>query len=144
MTDLSDHLLFLENLILLDKMKNGCPVPRKIVVHSASIELELLVIQDDEGLRQFKLSGCSITQFWTHMHEQKCPKIRECAKRRISIFGTTYSCESLYSTLKFIKSKHWAVLSDKHLSVLVRTSLSSHQWDFKQLIAQMDTWKSAM
>ena len=30
---------FFENLFLLHKMKNGCPVSRKIVVDSAAIEL---------------------------------------------------------------------------------------------------------
>jgi hypothetical protein len=43
-----------------------------------------------------------------------------CAQRFISIFGTTYSCESLYSTLKFIKSKYRSVFTDEHLTELVR------------------------
>jgi hypothetical protein len=35
-----------------------------------------------------------------------------CAQMLISIFGTAYSCESLYSTLEFIKSKYRLVLTD--------------------------------
>lgn len=37
----------------------------------------------------------------------------------ILIVGTTYMCESLYSTLKFIKSKYQSKLPDEHLIELV-------------------------
>jgi tryptophan synthase beta subunit len=62
--------------------------------------------------------------------------------RLISIFGTTYVCESLYSTLKFIKSKYRSELTDEHLSELVRTALTNYQPDFKKLTEKMNTRKS--
>lgn len=139
---LKPSFAFLDNPFLADVMDNGCPVSHPIAVDSAAVELELLEMQEDEGLKQVKKNSCSTIEFWKQVPEQKYPKTKECAKRLISIFGTTYSCESLYSTLKFIKSKYRAVLTDEHLTELVRTALTSHQPDFKQLTAKMDTRKS--
>jgi hypothetical protein len=51
-------------------------------------------------------------------------KPHSCAQILISIFDVTHSCESLYSTVKFIKSKYRSVLTDEHLSEPVRTALS--------------------
>jgi hypothetical protein len=48
-----------------------------------------------------------------------------CAQRLTSIFGATYSCESLSlcSVLTLIKSKHCPVLSDELLTEFVRAAL---------------------
>lgn len=52
-------------------------------------------------------------------------------------------CESLYSNLKFIKSKHRSELNDEHLSELVRTALTNYQpVGFKILTEKMNTRKS--
>ncbi|XP_025415613.1 general transcription factor II-I repeat domain-containing protein 2-like [Sipha flava] len=72
----------------------------------AALEIELLELLEDEGLKQFKYSCHSFLEFWKHVPVIKYPKITLCAQKLISIFGTTYSCESLYSTMKMIKSKH--------------------------------------
>jgi hypothetical protein len=122
---------FLENPLLVDVMKNGCHISQPIAVDSAAVELELLELQEDEGLKRVKQSGCSTIEFWKQVLEQKYPKRKECAQRLISIFGTTYSCEPLYSTLKFIKSKYQSVLTDEQLNELMRTALTSHQPNFK-------------
>jgi hypothetical protein len=128
---LKPSFAFLENPFIVNLMKNGCPISQPIAVDSAAVELELLELQEDEGLKRVKQSGCSTTEFWKQDTEQKYPKIKECAQRLIYIFGTTYSCDSLYSTLKFIKSKYQSGLTDEHLNELIRTALTSHQPNFK-------------
>lgn len=62
--------------------------------------------------------------------------------RLLSIFGTTYVCESLFSTLEFIKSMYRSELTDEHLSELVRTALTNYQPDFEKLTEKMNTRKS--
>jgi 17beta-estradiol 17-dehydrogenase/3beta-hydroxysteroid 3-dehydrogenase/mitotic-spindle organizing protein 1 len=140
---LKPSFAFLEKPFLVDFMKNGCPMSQPIAVDSAAVELELLELQEDEALKRVKQSGCSTTEFRKQVPEQKYPKIKACAQRLISIFSTTYSCESLYSALKSIKSKYRSVLSDEHLNELMRTALTSHQPIFKQLTAKMDTRKAS-
>ena len=104
--------------------------------------LELLELQEDEGLKGPRRSGVSGLEFWKMIPDEKYPLTKECAKRLISIFGTTHVCESLFSTLKFIKSKYRSELTDDHLSELVRTELINYQPNFKQLTAKMNTRKS--
>jgi hypothetical protein len=140
---LKPSFAFLENTFLVEVMKNGCLISQPIAVDSAAVELELLELQENEGLKSVKQSGCSTIEFWKQVPEQKYPKIKACSQGLISIFGTTYSCESLYSTLKFIKSKYRSVLTDEHLNELMRTALTSHHPNIKQLTANMDTRKAS-
>lgn len=143
LTALKPSFLFLENPFLVDILKNGCPVLPPVAEDIAAVELELLELQEDEGLKQIKQNNCSTIDFWKQVPEQKYPKTKDCAIRLISIFGTSYSCESLYSTLKFVKNKYRAVLTDKHLTELVRTAITSHQPNFNQLTAKMDDTRKA-
>jgi hypothetical protein len=143
LTALKPAFIFLENPFLVDILKNGSPVLPPIVSDIAAVELELLELQEDEGLKQVKQNSCSTIDFWKQVPEQKYPKTKDCAIRLISIFGTSYSCESLYSTLKFIKNKYRSVLTDQHLNELVRTAITGHQPNFKRLTARMDNIRKA-
>ena len=90
---------FLENPFGVDVVGDGCPVSSPITKGAAAVELEILELQEDEGLKGFQRSGVSVIELWKKVPEEKYPLIKECAKRLISIFGTTYVCESLHSTL---------------------------------------------
>jgi hypothetical protein len=63
------------------------------------------IMQEDKAL-QLKYKSTLITEFWEFIPESKNPELKKAACRIISIFGTTYLCESFYSALKFLKSKH--------------------------------------
>lgn len=140
---LKPSFVFLENPFLVNILKNNCPVSPPIAMDIAAVQLELLELQEDEGLKQIKQNGSSTIEFWKQVPEQKYPKVKECALRLISVFGTSYCCEALYSTLKFIKNKHRSILTDQHLTELVRTALTSHQPNFQQLTAKMDNIRKA-
>jgi len=85
-------------------------------METAALEIELLELLENEGLEQLKYSCHSLLEFWKHVPVIKYPKITLCDQKFISIFGTTYSCESLYLTMKMIKSKHRSTLTDDHLT----------------------------
>jgi hypothetical protein len=84
---LKPSFAFLENPFFVD-MKNGCPISQPIAVDSAAVELELLELQEDEGLKRVNQSGCSTIEFWKQVPEQKYPKIKECAQRLIYILAS--------------------------------------------------------
>ena len=50
-----------------------------------------------------------------------------------SIFGKTYCCESLYSTMKFVKTKHRSQLTNQHLKEFLRTTLINFTPNFKNV-----------
>jgi hypothetical protein len=66
---LEPSFAFLENPFLVDVMKNGCPISQPIAVDSAAVQLELLELQEDEGLKRVKQSGCSTIEFWKQVPE---------------------------------------------------------------------------
>jgi len=120
-------------------VSDGCPISSPITKDTAAVELELLELQEDEGLKGLKRSGVSTIEFWKNVPEEKYPQTKMCTMKLISIFGTTYVCESLYSTLKFIKSKYRSELTDEHLSELLRTALTNYQPDFTKLTEKINT-----
>jgi hAT family dimerisation domain. len=67
------------------------------------------------------------------LDKSKYPELKKAACRIISILGTTYLCESLYSTLKFVKSKHRSVLTNQHQKKLLRNAATNYSPNFKEL-----------
>ena len=97
------------------------------MTQKATGELELTEMQEDQAL-QLKYN-----EFWKFVPESKYPELNMAACRIISIFGTTYLCESFYSTLKFVKSKHRSVLTNQHLKELLRSAVTNYSPNFKEL-----------
>ncbi|XP_061490325.1 general transcription factor II-I repeat domain-containing protein 2-like [Rhineura floridana] len=110
-------------------------------MESSAVEMELIELQEDLGLKMIHKSQ-STTEFWKQVPEIKYPELKKTSVRLISIFSTTYCCESLYSVMKFVKSKHHAILTNQHLTELIRTSLTTYQPDFR-LTAKMETHKTS-
>ena len=54
----------------------------------------------------------------------------------ISLFGSTYSCEQLFSMMKNVKSKYRSLLTDNHLSGVLRIATSSTRADIDTLCKQ--------
>jgi hypothetical protein len=76
-------------------------------------------------LTQYSRGG-QLDQLWEpHFRWQQSARATSysCAQKLISSFSTRYSYESLYSTLKFIKSNYCSVLTHEHFAELVYTAL---------------------
>ncbi|KAF1388875.1 hypothetical protein PFLUV_G00067390 [Perca fluviatilis] len=59
------------------------------------------------------------------------PELSRMFKRTMCLFGSTYLCEKLFSTLNFNKSKYRSRLTDDHLQAILRVSTappSSQMW----------------
>ena len=67
----------------------------------------------------------------------KYPHLKQAALRIISLFGTTYSCESFYSIMKFIKCKNRSVLTNQHSKELMRTAVTNYLPNFKSLAKEI-------
>ncbi|KAA8591110.1 hypothetical protein FQN60_002053 [Etheostoma spectabile] len=53
------------------------------------------------------------------------PELSRMFKRTMCLFGSTYLCEKLFSTMNFNKSKYRSRLTDGHLQAIVRVSTVS-------------------
>ncbi|GFS61896.1 general transcription factor II-I repeat domain-containing protein 2 [Trichonephila inaurata madagascariensis] len=99
-------------------------------------DLELIEMQKDQAL-QLKYKSKPITEIWKFVPESKYPELKNAACRIILIFGTTFLCESFYSTLKFVKYKHRSVLTNQYLEELLRSAVTNYSPNFKELLREV-------
>lgn len=92
---------------------------------------------------QQKHQSMPIEQFWITAVPDG--PIRDVAISALTLFGSTYLCESTFSTMCFIKNKHRANLSDKHLSECMRLAVSKRKPNFaalaKKLSGRASSWQ---
>ena len=138
--NLKSTLAFLVDPFLFDVVKDGCPVQKPIVTQTANIEAELLDLQQDFALKSVHQSQSTLG-FWKHVSVDKYPALKQTSQQLLSIFGTTYCNESVYSVMKYIKSKNRAVLTNQHLKELLRTATTCYELDFKKMQTHKSTWK---
>ena len=60
----------------------------------------------------------------------------------LSIFGSTYACEQLFSTMNYIKNKHRSRLTDDTLQSCVKMKVTSYSPHFQTLCAEVQKQKS--
>lgn len=98
-----------------------------------SLQLELIDIQSTDELRQsFQQAG--FEKFWTHaVSQDKFPHSRNLALFLLTMFGSTYTCESSFSHMNAIKTHNRISLTDQHLHHSLRIALTSYTPDFTSL-----------
>ena len=70
---------------------------------------------------------------WKSVPMEKYPNIKQAALKILKIFGSTYVCESVFSTLNYVKSKHRSVLTDTHVKELLRGATTEYKPDLKKI-----------
>uniref|UniRef100_A0A8C5SPD7 SCAN box domain-containing protein n=1 Tax=Laticauda laticaudata TaxID=8630 RepID=A0A8C5SPD7_LATLA len=93
------------------------------------VEMEIVGLQNDIILK----SNTSHANFWNLVDAQKFPLLRKTAAKIKSYFGSTYQCESVFSTRRFIKSKNRTRMTDKHLDDCLRVAISSYTPNYNRL-----------
>jgi len=91
---------------------------------SANLAAELIDLQCNSILEKEE-KRVSIADFWAIVAKtKKFPLLCKFVAKILSIFTTTYLCETSFSLMKFIKSRHRCRLSDEHLSCTLRIMAS--------------------
>lgn len=102
-------------------------------LNEASLQLELIDIQSSEDLRQ-SLQSAGPEKFWTHeVSHEKFPQSRGLALYVLTMFGSTYTCESSFSHMNAIKTHNRASLTPQHLHDCMRIALTTYTPDFTAL-----------
>ena len=73
---------------------------------------------------------------------EKYPNVKRAALKILSMFGSTYVRESVFSTLKHVKSKHRSVLTDTHVKELLRVATAEYKPDLKKIAQYKECQKS--
>ena len=107
--ELKPCFTFLVNSFDVNVINDNCAVCQPFATNMSTAELELIELQADLALKNFHKCHSTV-EFWQQVTECKYPELKKISVRLLSIFNTTYCCESLFSVINFVKSKYHASL----------------------------------
>jgi hypothetical protein len=82
------------------------------------------VLQETVALKEHA-GVCDPVNFWGKMvPSADVPVLKKLALYILTMFGSTYTCESAFSTIHFIKNKYRTRLTNKHLHQCFRVALT--------------------
>ena len=81
-------------------------------------------------------------EFWKMVPLEKYPNVKWAALEILSMSGSTYVCESVFSTLKYVKSKHRSVLTEIHVKELLRVATTEYKPNLKKIVQDKERQKS--
>ena len=99
-------------------------------------QLEVIEIQSDSGLKRAFADHDLLTFYSRYVPSQTYPNLSRHALQFISLFGSTYCYEQLFSRMKNIKTKSRSLLTDGHLSGILCIATSSVRADIDYLCKQ--------
>ncbi|KAG1925210.1 protein FAM200B, partial [Pimephales promelas] len=129
-------LLCMENPFLVKNIAEFSTEALKICpwASAASLQSELIELQENLALQE---SLCDPTTFWTKMvPAADVPSLQKVALQILTMFPSTYCCESAFSTMNMVKNKYRSTLSNEHLHQCLRLALTPFMPKFKELVAQ--------
>ncbi|XP_074513446.1 general transcription factor II-I repeat domain-containing protein 2A-like [Sebastes fasciatus] len=101
------------------------------------LQMELIDLQCNSDLkakfREVSGKADKLGQFLREL-PPSFPELSRMFRRTMCLFGSTYLCEKLISTMNFIKSKYRSRLTDDHLQAILRVSTAS---SLKPNVAQL-------
>ena len=106
-----------------------------------NLQMELLELKGDNALHQ-RFKETSLVEFYKSLPREDYPQILKQARNYISIFGSTYQCEQLFSRMKHAKSKTKSRLTNEHLELSLRVATSQILPDIESIVKKMNVQKS--
>lgn len=102
---------------------------------SNDYKVELIYLQNDRILKEKYRTSTSVVHFYEGLSDshERFPQLCKLACRMISMFGTTYLCESTFSLMKITKSRFRSALSNEHLSASLRLMCTNFRPDITYL-----------
>ena len=75
-----------------------------------------------------------MVNFYKYLDVKEFPNLKQFACKFISMFGTTYMCEQIFSRMKYLKSKYRANLSYDHLQSLLVIGVTDFNPNYKEIL----------
>ncbi|XP_056639741.1 general transcription factor II-I repeat domain-containing protein 2A-like [Diorhabda sublineata] len=104
------------------------------------LQIELCDLQADMFLITRQEKG---HEFFKLLSKEKFPNLRDFGLKITSMFGSTYRCESAFSSMKYIKNHNRSNLTDSSLRRLMRLSTTELEVDISSLVDEADRPQSS-
>ena len=95
-------------------------------------QMEVIDLQSDMDLNRAYDSNDVVTFYKKHVCG-KHPNLEKHAKKMISLFGSTYSCEQFFSRMKLTKCKNRSQLTNEHMTSQLRVASTSVRADIDEM-----------
>ena len=106
------------------------------------IALEICELTGNIELQQIHITT-DFLSFWRRVIQLlRMPGLTSVVTRIVTLFGSTYVCEHLFSCMKAVKSKERSLLSNEHLEDILRIKCTSYQPNMEKIIANMQQQQS--
>ena len=129
----------LQFLIDLFNFETDC-LKAPLVPDEATSELEMIDLCEEDKLKPALREGT--TEFWKSVPMKNYLSIKRAALKLLSMFGSTYVCESVFSTLNYVKSRHRSVLNDTLVKELLRVATTEYKPDLKKMVKEKECQNS--
>jgi hypothetical protein len=106
----------------------GTPFDVEVNTVPDNFQMELIDIQCNDLLKsKFHAEGVSLLEFYKKylLEPGLYTNLTDHAKKMASMFGSTYTCEQLFSKMKYTKSKLRTRITDVHLENVLRLASSN-------------------
>lgn len=105
----------------------------------ASVQLIAMKSSADERRR---FQDTDLCMFWLRTDKERYRELRMHALRILVMFGSTYLCETSFSTMAGLKTKVRSCLTDEHLEDNLRVALSTYEPNYAKLMQGMQAQPS--
>ena len=103
---------------------------------AAKIQLEMIDFQENVSLKQ-PFCDCTPETFWAkRVSNVNFPALFQLAVHILTMFGSTYCCESAFSTMNFVKNKFRSSMTNEHLHDSLRLAITPLVRRFRELVKQ--------
>ncbi|RXM34033.1 SCAN domain-containing protein 3 [Acipenser ruthenus] len=138
---------FCNRKVLFNFLQNPFVVPvrtelAQMGTATANSDSELLELQADFDMQAIP-STCSVPEFWFKVPQEKCPTLVSCAFKGLSIFSSTYVCETRFSAINSINNKHGNRLRHDHLQHCLRAATTSYEPRYQNITSKFTCFRSS-
>ena len=96
-------------------------------------QIEVIDLQSSIALKH-NLQSAGKEDFWYyHVNENQLPTVREVALQILTMFGSTYTCESSFSHLNAIKTKARCSLINGKLQECLRIAPTTYEPNYLEI-----------
>ena len=111
--------------------------PLSVSTIPARLTMEIIDLKHDLVYSPLFQPGCDIVKAYQSL-PQRYSRLKDYAAHWLGMFGSTYRCEKLFSTMKYAKNKYRSRLTDDHLYDILIITDSEMEPDYKKMLENKD------
>lgn len=104
----------------------------------ADIQLELIELQSNSTNFKDQFAISKLPEFFSSLDAIKYKNLKKWAQWLMVMFGSTYRCESAFSTMNFTKNKYRSQLGDFQLEETMKISITDIQPNFDSIVTHAE------